>query len=271
MHDIGIMKNGESLQIEFVCESRGVLDRGWCGRTLDEPFARFYHIHSGSAVIRHHQETFRFVPGRTYLVPPAANMEFRCPRRCELIWLHFNVREKKSEDFFAAHRCRYVSSDRDTGTQMTELLDIVWKTDLGSRLRARGLFLQLLASFFEFQTDGTTAASQQVIDRLTPVLKYIETHLSETIPLDTLAELASYEKTYFSTLFKKVFSVSPSIYIREKRIEKARALLKNTTMTLNAVADDLGFSDVFHFSRVFKEVTGEPPSHFRRRQQQRLP
>lgn len=69
--------------------------------------------------------------------------------------------------------------------------------------------------------------------------------------------------------FRKKFTAqvgeSPGHYQKRRRVEHACAAIYQGTHSFKALADDLGFCDVFHFSKTFRQVVGETPSQFRRK------
>jgi len=68
----------------------------------------------------------------------------------------------------------------------------------------------------------------------------------------------------FRRLFKDHTGLPPHQYLLELRIRKARRLLTNTTLSVEAIADELGFDSSFYFSRCFKQRTGLAPRNFRK-------
>ena len=69
--------------------------------------------------------------------------------------------------------------------------------------------------------------------------------------------------------FRKQFTartgVSPGQFQKRKRIERAQSAIYHGDHTLKQLAEELEFCDVFHFSKVFKQITGSTPSEFRRK------
>jgi len=100
--------------------------------------------------------------------------------------------------------------------------------------------------------------------RLKRVLAYIDTHLDENITLAELARNANLSVYYFATLFKKSTGFSPHRYILQRRVVRARELLRNTTLSVLDVSLDLGFQHQNNFARAFRRITGMTPSCFRR-------
>ena len=79
-----------------------------------------------------------------------------------------------------------------------------------------------------------------------------------------LSKSVHLERNYFSTLFKKVLGVSPIIYYHQLRCKAAQSLLQNRAITIEAIAQELGYVDAFHFSKSFKKIIGSSPSDFRK-------
>ncbi|HHX37905.1 MAG TPA: AraC family transcriptional regulator [Clostridiaceae bacterium] len=93
--------------------------------------------------------------------------------------------------------------------------------------------------------------------------EYIENHCEETISVDELAEKANFSKYYFIRLFRKVMFCTPYEYLINCRLSKAKRLLLTTKMSVEAIADSLGFSSASHFIKTFRENYGFTPQVFR--------
>lgn len=85
----------------------------------------------------------------------------------------------------------------------------------------------------------------------------------DTIRIGELAETMDLSRTEFSRVFRRVEGVSPREYKRERRIERAKELLRSNR-SLSEIAFALGFADQSHFTRVFKQHTGTTPAEYRR-------
>jgi AraC family transcriptional regulator len=96
------------------------------------------------------------------------------------------------------------------------------------------------------------------------VAQYIEEHLSETIPLAVLAELAKLSPFHFARAFKQSFGLPPHQYVSNRRMEKSMTLLANPTTSVMQVALNVGFSDSSSFGTRFRKHTGISPTIYRR-------
>ncbi|MFD0713460.1 helix-turn-helix domain-containing protein [Paenibacillus sp. GCM10027626] len=66
-----------------------------------------------------------------------------------------------------------------------------------------------------------------------------------------------------SKIFQRVYGISPRHYVSRLKLIKAKQLLSTTTMTINDIAETLGFQSASHFSRQFRRWTGQSPLQFR--------
>ncbi|WP_213742739.1 AraC family transcriptional regulator [Bradyrhizobium sp. dw_411] len=106
---------------------------------------------------------------------------------------------------------------------------------------------------------GGLASWQQRI-----VTSYIEEHLSEQIPLATLARLARLSTFHFCRAFKQSFGVPPHRYHTNRRIEQAKAMLAERKHSVTEVGLTVGFSETSSFTAVFRKITGQTPSRYHR-------
>ena len=92
----------------------------------------------------------------------------------------------------------------------------------------------------------------------------IELSLEREISLRDLAQLAGYSEYYLSEKFKKETGLSVNRYIQQARIDRAKVLLESTNKSIREIAEQLTFSSVNYFIRVFRETTGQTPTQYRR-------
>ncbi len=78
-----------------------------------------------------------------------------------------------------------------------------------------------------------------------------------------LARQLHYTPDHFTRVFRMVCGESPRDFLIRTRIEEAQHLISMSSYSIGRIADLLGYSDIFHFSKQFKEKTGIPPSQFR--------
>lgn len=95
------------------------------------------------------------------------------------------------------------------------------------------------------------------------IILSIDADLSENLSAGALAKRHGISLGYLSAVFKKETGKTVSEYIRERRMEYARHLLKNTNLQVQTVAFNSGVVDVQYFSKLFKRHYGKTPSEYR--------
>jgi AraC family transcriptional regulator len=95
------------------------------------------------------------------------------------------------------------------------------------------------------------------------VLEYIEAHLTDELGLVELAAIVELSPHYFGEAFRISTGRSPHRYVMERRIEWARALLRDEDRPIRDIAYAAGFSSQSHFTANFRRVTGVTPGRYR--------
>ncbi len=91
---------------------------------------------------------------------------------------------------------------------------------------------------------------------------YIDANLSEPVQLSAIAEAACMSRFHFARMFREQTGLSPMEYLRMRRIERARQLLRIDGRRIGQIASELGFYDQSHFVRWFRRSLGCTPSAY---------
>ena len=139
------------------------------------------------------------------------------------------------------------------------LWTLLWETPLkrrSSQLTMALLFLQLMGMTHTLvERDGANAAVLQT-------LRYVETEYA-TGNLAELARRRHYDVSWLSREIKRKTGKTFTQLIQEKRLAQAAFLLKNTAMNVAEISLAVGYENVSYFHRIFNEVYGRSPKHYR--------
>lgn len=98
---------------------------------------------------------------------------------------------------------------------------------------------------------------------LIPAIKYLENNYQySSLTNEAIACQCGISEVYFRKLFTEQYGITPRQYIIDIRISKAKHLLTDGALKINAVSEKCGFSNPYHFCRVFKQKTGLTPTEF---------
>lgn len=95
--------------------------------------------------------------------------------------------------------------------------------------------------------------------------RYIDGHYASYLSLKEVADAVNLSQHYFSRLFKTESKCSFSEYLTEKRLNAAKKLLIDPSLTVNRISEEVGFSAASYFSRTFKEHENLSPTEYRKR------
>ena len=94
--------------------------------------------------------------------------------------------------------------------------------------------------------------------------QYMQNHYMEGISLEEVAGVVGFSTGYFSALFKKEMGIGFSEYLIQLRMEKAKELLKGTSINIKDICNQVGYSDLKHFNALFKKYSGIKPGEYRK-------
>jgi AraC-like DNA-binding protein len=95
------------------------------------------------------------------------------------------------------------------------------------------------------------------------IVGYLKENIHKPLTLNEIATVANYSPTHFSSKFKKMTGYSPLEYFNHLKLQKACHMLRFTQLRIGEIADAIGISDPYYFSRLFKNHLGVSPKEFR--------
>ncbi|OME76312.1 AraC family transcriptional regulator [Paenibacillus sp. FSL A5-0031] len=129
------------------------------------------------------------------------------------------------------------------------------------RFHVNTLFHQFVYEvFIQLQKQDVSLSK---LDLAAQALRYIHNHYMEPITLEQLAQTLSYSAKNLSKVFKKETGHSLIDYVIQVRIDHAKELMKNTSATIQEIAESVGYSDRLYFTRIFKKVAGVSPGRYK--------
>ena len=226
--------------------------------------------------------TYRIEPGAVFIVRPGHGYCFTLEPEPQpyMLNIHFDLIEQP-DSFYphpypdaARHHAPLALPDEFTNkvsllnrknyeNTFFELYSIFLLQGIKWELKKKSLLLDLLGIIYDNVTPsipGILPEHRIVVQR---ALEFIHNNLNRKISLDDLIKNANVCRALFIRIFKAECGLTPAKFIYKVKIEKARNELISG-LPIKQVAENLGFADVYHFSRIFKEFTGMPPGQFKK-------
>jgi AraC family transcriptional regulator len=162
---------------------------------------------------------------------------------------------------------RYATHDRfidQIGRSLTAELE---NNQLNSKLFADSLTvalsIHLLRHYAKVQQPIREYAGGLSRRKLQQVIEYINEHLATDLTIAAIAEQVEMSPYHFSRLFKQSVGLSPYQYVMQQRIERSAYLLRTTTLSVAAIAIQVGFSTQNQLTIQFRKFLGTTPSNYR--------
>lgn len=235
----------------------------------DKPHGLYqvFHTHKGCGRC--------IIDGREYILKPGtiALMDFGVCHRYETagdVWEYewVNFSSKWVTHFYQIiNPDGFIVYDLDNSTELTSVLGeigaCIGVLTLKSYVHCSALVFRLLDAFAQYASSRQVQHLPHNHSRISDVIKYIDDHYAEKLTLESLAEIAYLSKYYFLRTFVAQVGLSPYQYINSVRLTRAKALLDNTTMSVEEIGWAVGYGGAKNFIRSFKNATGQTPKQYR--------
>ena len=107
------------------------------------------------------------------------------------------------------------------------------------------------------------STAPEVLERLNRARKFIDLCYDLPLDLEEMSSHACFSRYHFLRLFRQAFNKTPHQYLIERRIEKAKELLRANDLRVTDVCFEVGFQSLGSFSSLFHKSVGHPPITFR--------
>ena len=257
------------VQVELVLSRRkGITPASW-RHELQSPFWRLYvHNRPGASII-FGRKRLGFQPRRIYLIPAWIRYLTQTNRSLVQDYIHFyvtGVRPTILRQVFNQPLClptdpllmKLCERWQEGLSRDSTLTDLCWA---GALVDAA---VGIAFADFPHSAEEACLNSRRESSQLQPAFECISRRLSDPPTNSELAKLCQMSTDHFARQFRLIVGVSPTQYGLERRISAAAQWLTSGTASLEKIAADAGFTDRFHFSRIFKARMALPPAAYRK-------
>ena len=104
-------------------------------------------------------------------------------------------------------------------------------------------------------------------DLVNVIIRYFSRHVNERITLDDVCSKVNYSRSFICKTFKEQTGETLFSYFNRMKMDEAKRLLTETSLSVTDIASRLGFSEVKYFCSLFKKLTGTTPVVYRERKE----
>ncbi|MCR8854458.1 helix-turn-helix domain-containing protein [Lysinibacillus fusiformis] len=226
-----------------------------------ENVARLIFPINGIGDVKIEGTNYRIKKGRILHVGPNFPIQFMAVNGAKLeyvvIYFHLSDGEQPKLPLFNSHFPLQVVEHMKLMNIVQQLIETNQKGSHLSFLQSKVLFLNILEEIILLM-------KVKDYQNIASILTYIQENFTKNITVNDIANECNWDRRKLCYVFEKRMGVSPLVYLTDLRIQKSKMLLRSSDFSIKEIADRVGYTDYFYFSRVFKKVTGLSPSIFRK-------
>ncbi len=235
-----------------------VLGQEWNYHNVCSPFWRAYFNLVAGAAVQVDGKRYELVPQTLVLLPEEVRFDCIASQGVPHFWVHFSVTGTRSP-LPGALEVPLNSAEQTLWAALSEETAVAAAGD-SHRLRNRCAGMLLLA-LSKMENAGESSVSRE----LQSWLDWLERSLGEALDIPSMATQVGMGSRVFLNWFKRETGSTPMAYLRGRRVREACRKLRFTAASIERIAEETGFANRYHFSRVFREQTGRTPADYRRR------
>ncbi|MAX23586.1 MAG: hypothetical protein CMJ19_03695 [Phycisphaeraceae bacterium] len=234
----------------------------WFLKPLEHDFYTLSYVQQGHAKITVGNKTHHAKPGQVLLYSPSVSY------RAQNVSPYMDYQTLIFR-FTTGEQTRLPTTFADSTTlALQRLLGMIHKQVLATHVDHRvikSLLLEILELAYKPATKH--AASLQAT-RVLDAMQWIREHLDEPFDMQRLAGSLNISASHLAHQFKEHADTSAGAYYLSLKMDQAKAMLCDSDLSLKAIADELGYASIHHFTRRFSAIVGMPPGAFRQTQSQ---
>lgn len=221
-----------------------------------------YFVEEGSFLATIAEKDFQPQAGDFLLIPAGNAFHFRLPPSHRLVIYRFRLSARPSPK---KRKLLWLPGSQSSRPWIEQIAAEAAHADKNKADRLRGLllclFTELERSALPRSKEGLSRTQQETL------LHFVSLHPASRPNPAALAKQLQLSHDYFTRLFHKSFQKTPRRWLLEQRIKQAELRLIESTLNISQIADEIGYKDLFLFSRQFKLITGLSPVQYRRQRQ----
>jgi AraC-like DNA-binding protein len=230
----------------------------------------FMYVLTGCFHVIQYQKHHKLQEGQGIIMDLRDKHKYYCDSKIntEILWFHFRGLPCDSmiQLLSKIDKMPYIFVNKNAVNDVYQCFDIMIQKKPYFEFKLSALIYELLIKwtspevqlFFHKENEGESFL-------LASIQSYIESNINRRITLNELADYVHMSKYHFCRVFSEQFHISPIQYILQLKVNISKRHLIYTSDSIQTIAQDLGFTDQCHYSKMFKQITNQTPSEYRKK------
>ena len=217
----------------------------------------FIFRNEGSAEYFFDGKCYKVDKRHAIFLPEGAKYEYRTDGNIESLYTSINFKASFTKASVAVYPIEDFYGSNYISQSFTELFKFGTESD---KFKCLSIFYDFLS--YVLRLDNLSSSEKNKYDSIEPAVNYLKKHIFDcSLKVNKLNDLCGFSDTYFRSLFKSRFGVSPREYVLRERITQAKSILESGDFdSIKEVSALVGYNDALYFSKAFKKFYGFPPS-----------
>lgn len=209
-----------------------------------------HYIEKGCGIFKIRDKVYNVKEGEMFVIPPYIETYYEADSKnpWEYIWIGFSAGKNITDALDDVISCKQAG---EIFRKIKKCFDNAVPESAYLTARILDLFVAVSEKEEPYEKDYVQKA-----------LDIINSEYMYSISIEEIAKRLNIERTYFSALFKRKTGISPKRCLLEKRMNVATALIEKKNTSISVIANSVGYSDLYTFSKMFKKHFGVSPSDY---------
>lgn len=283
-HTVGFTNSARYRVLEDLQKDSVDLCLTYCGLEYCNPSHRFgpnmrdahviHVIREGKGTLEINKKKYELGAGDVFYIPPKVEAWYESDKDDPWCYTWVGFVGMKAEEctsqagFSLKNPVRKINCVDEVGQYIEQMLE-AYQLSYSNELKRNGLLHLVMSAFVEDYCQNNAALGVAATHPypgavyVKHAVEYMTYHYDEKLKINDLADFIGINRSYLTSSFKKHMGCSPQEFLINLRVEKAKSLLKKTDMSINAVANAVGYPDQLAFSKVFKQHCGMSPRMYK--------
>lgn len=259
----------EEIYIRILTCKTAEIDQKWNFPDMLCTYWRFYINNRSGASLTAGGKTYPLIKNKMYIIPAWQRVSLHNDTSIKNFYVHFDLIGLTG---FLCHQIfpplmEFESSDY---TEFEDILKDEYENSFNRLIinsRLKSIIHELLFKYMKNIPEKKRAIFEKLMPatgKYSKLFEYIDNNLSTNIDNVILASQCNKSQSHFIRDFSEATGITPAKFVTQRRIAKAIEMLVFTNDTIEEIAYETGFTDRFHFSKIFKKITGTPPATYRK-------